>query len=105
VSNEIGITGLFGFKVATAVAGFLGAVVSLEYVTDLSRWRKGIAILGGAAAASYGAPLLLHFMGLPVSLEAGVGFFLGLFGMSIAGAVFRFLDKVDPVGLVKAWRK
>lgn len=99
------ITGYFGIKFATILAGFFGAVISLEYVSELSRWRKCLAILGGAVCASYGAPIIVHFLALPASLEAGIGFFLGLFGMSIAGVVFRTLDRIDLVSLIKSWRK
>lgn len=96
----------FGFKALTAMAGVIGGVVSLQYVKDLSIGRRALAVLGGGAMAAYGAPFALHYIGAPAQYEAGAGFFIGLFGMSAAGVMFRLFDHIreDPLAFWRAFR-
>lgn len=98
--------GLLGVKALTALAGVVGGVVSLQYVKDLTVWRRVWAVIGGGAMAAYGAPIALAYMGAPAQLESGAGFFIGLFGMSAAGAIFRIIDRVrdDPLAFWRAFR-
>lgn len=100
------ISQYFGVKALTAMAGVIGGVVSLQYVKDLTIWRRAGAVISGGMMAGYFAPWAVHYIGAPAQLEAGAGFFIGLFGMSAAGAGFRIFDRIreDPLAFWRAFR-
>lgn len=81
------VESLLGVKEATLIAGFIGAVVSLSYSRPLSRAQMLGAVLVGTATAVYGAPLALHYLGLPEAMERPVSFFLGVAAMRAIPAV------------------
>lgn len=72
---------LIGVKYSTLIAGFLGAAVSLSYTKELTRAQMLGAVAVGTATAVYGAPLALHYLGLPEQFERPVSFFIGLIAM------------------------
>lgn len=93
---------LFGVKAATAVAGFAGAVVSLQAIKPLSRWQAMLAVMTGAAVAGYGTPVVAHYLALTAELQNGVAFFLGLTAMHIVPGLIRIgeLFRNDPLALI-----
>lgn len=81
-----------GIKKAALIAGIIGGWLSLRFFEGLTRSGKWMTVVGGAAAANYlTAPIIAYFNLGPGSYEGGVGFAVGLFGMSLAAALIQFL--------------
>lgn len=86
---------MFGVKGAVAAAGFAGGVVSLSYMRNLTRTQAVLAVLTGTATASYLTPVAVHYWDLPVALENGVGFLMGLCAMHIIPAALRASEAIS----------
>jgi hypothetical protein len=93
------IENLAGVKVATLVFSFVGAAVSLSYAKEMTRGQAITAVLAGTAVAVAGAPLALHYLGLPDALERGVGFFAGLVAMRMVPVLLAVVDRFRDVKL------
>ena len=91
---------LFGVKAATAIAGFAGAVVSLQAIKPLTQGQAVLAVLTGALVASYGTPVVAHYLALTNELQNGIAFFLGLGSMHIVPGLIRIAEifRSDPMG-------
>jgi hypothetical protein len=70
------------------IAGLFGGIVSLRFFDKLSFWGRVVTVLGGAGIAHFTTPLVSGYFEVAPHNEGGVGFALGLFGMSIAAAAF-----------------
>lgn len=94
---------LFGIKAATTIAGFAGAVVSLQAIKPLTRLQAGLAVITGALVAAYGTPVAAHYLSLSAELQNGVAFFLGLTSMHIVPGLLRIGEvfRNDPVGFLR----
>lgn len=91
----------FGIKKAALVAGIVGGWLSLRFFENLTPGGKWVTVIGGAAAANYlTVPVMAWFRLAPGDYEAGIGFAIGLFGMSIAAAAIKFVRE-DLVAIVK----
>lgn len=84
------LAAILGAKKAPVIAGFIGAILSLYFIKDLTRTKAAVAVFGGAACAAYLAPVLIAWFGLQGSEEAesGAAFLIGILGMNIIGGVF-----------------
>jgi len=80
---------LIGIKLATAAAGFLGAVASLSAIKPLSRTSAFMAVLTGAAVAGYITPVAAHYLTMPEELQNGAAFVLGLTSMHIVPGLLK----------------
>ena len=78
-----------GVKYATLIGGFLGALVSLKFIEGMSVWSRASTVLAGALVAAYLTPVVVEWMELSAKMEGGIAFLVGLFGMSMAGAVIK----------------
>jgi len=56
MADPSGIGGFLGVKYASLIAGLAGAVVSLSYMRELTRWQMILAVLTGALVAGYLTP-------------------------------------------------
>lgn len=87
-----------------AMAGAIGALVSLKFHPDVKDFGQRVFTVGsGAAVAHYVTPLALSHFNLPIERAGSVAFLLGLFGMSFAAAVIKAAKNVDLAGWVKSW--
>ena len=82
-----------GLKPLTLIAGFIGAAVSLKFISDLSIWQRVTTVAAGALVAAYCTPVTVELLNLSPRLEAAIAFLGGLFGMSIAGAAIEAIPK------------
>ena len=83
------------------LASFLGACISMPFVHDMSKKQRAVAILSSMAMSFYLSPLIAFlFANDNDRIEAPVGFLIGLFGMSICGAIFKAIEKSDIWGLI-----
>ncbi len=78
-----------GLKWLTIIAGFVGSVVSLKFVSDLSTWQKVSTVAAGTFIAAYCTPITVELLNLSPRLEGAIAFLGGLFGMSVAGAAIE----------------
>lgn len=91
-----------GLKSGAVVAGFVGGVVSLSMLRDLTPIRAVGTVLGGTACAAYLTPLAIEYSGLSGSSEHALAFFLGVCGMNGVAGVFKISEKfkADPAKAV-----
>lgn len=93
----------FGVKLATLVAGFIGAVVSLSAIPPLSKSAAFLAVITGMATSIYLTPVVAHYLSLTDELQNAAAFFLGLTAMHIIPGLLamgqRFRD--DPFSLLR----
>lgn len=83
----------------TFIAGVLGAAISLRFTKDLGAWERATAVISGAIIAQYATPIAI--MGLSLEgFDQAVGFFIGLFGLSLTAAIYEIIKKADPWGLI-----
>lgn len=87
VSPELGV------KIATLVAGFAGGVVSLSYVRELSKTQAFMAVITGSLFAGYATPVVNHWFSLPMELENGVAFIVGLTAMNLIPGILTLSDR------------
>lgn len=81
------------------VAAFLGGLLSMNFVKDLTWKQRLIAIVSGMIVAHYVTPLIAFLLKEGDYAET-IGFLIGLFGMSICAAIFRAIENSDIWGLI-----
>lgn len=72
----------------------------MKFVDGMTYKQRGFAILSGAVMAHYLTPVLSFYFASG-NYEETIGFLIGLFGMSICGALFRAILKSDVWDLVE----
>ncbi len=80
-------------KILIAVAGFVGGIVSLAYIKNLSLKSSVLAILVGMASAYYFTLPLMHIFNL-TQFHEPIAFMVGMFGMTVIGFLFEHSDKI-----------
>ena len=88
-----------GIKYGVLIFSFLGAAVSLSYAKEMTRGQAVTAILTGTAVAVMAAPVALHYLELPDSLERAVAFFAGLGAMRAISVFFSLIDRLRDIKL------
>lgn len=91
-------SGVLGVKFSVIVAGFLGGVISLTFVRQLTKVQMGVAISTGTVTTHYLTPLALHYSGAGLELESGIAFLIGVMAMNIIPGFLRLSEafKTDP---------
>lgn len=85
-----------------ALAGLVGAIVSVPFHEELTTLRGRLIFIGtGAACAYFTTPLAISLYDIDPGLAGGVGFLLGAFGGSLLAAALRTLKGIDLVEIVK----
>jgi len=98
---------LLGVKnLALLIAGFLGSVLSLKFVADAKTWpQRGFMVLGGTVFAAYVTPVLGNLMGASEPMERGLSFMVGLFGLTLASAIFNGIRETKFGEVIAGWFK
>lgn len=96
-----------GLKAGTVVAGFVGGVVSLSMLRDLTPMRAVGTVVGGTACAAYLTPIVLEYTGLSGTSEHALAFFLGVCGMNGVAGVFKISErfKAKPLDTISGIKK
>lgn len=104
---NINLADLAGVKsTASLVCAFLGSTISMSYMPKLTPFQTFLAIISGTTTAVVLAPLALHSMGWPETLERGVSFVLGLVAMPILPVgIERLKDLVKSTSIRFPWTK
>lgn len=95
---------LFGVKIVTVIAGAIGGLISLKFVSDQLTWYGRIlSVLAGAAMAGYGTPVLSRWLDMGADVENAFAFFLGLTAMQIIPGLIRLSEQFqsDPLGFIR----
>lgn len=80
------------------ISGAIGSVLSLMFHDDINTWkRKLIVVTGGTVFSLYVAPFTIEFFGIGTTQPTAIGFFCGLFGMSLTAAIMRMLRNIDLI--------
>lgn len=81
--------GIVGVTFASMIIGFIGAVLGISYVPEMSKKQMFAALLAGLCCAAFMTPVAAHWYSLyfgptvPQFLENGIAFLLGISGMYI----------------------
>ena len=92
-----------GLKKTPLILGLIGSVIALKWIEAVGVWGRTCAVFIGCAAAQVGTPLALKFFEFHNEYEGGISFIIGLFSMSIIGAVMKAINQADLWALVKEW--
>lgn len=92
-----------GVKLAPGVAGFVGALVSLQFLAQATLFQRVVALFTGAVTAAYIAPAVnvwLDLGGQPI--ENGMAFLLGSLAMNLMAGLVEMAKEWqrDPQRLV-----
>ena len=78
------------------IAGFIGGLLSLRFFDGLTFAGKLWTVSGGMAMAFFMTqPIMTYFEWRADKYEGGVGFIIGLFGMSIAAAGMKAITDIE----------
>lgn len=102
-----GIGSLLGVKYASLIAGLAGAVVSLTYLKELTKWQMVLAVVTGALVAGYITPVVTWYFSLEEVLSNGMSFLIGLTSMNIVPGIMKLsaIIKDDPMSLINRGKK
>lgn len=90
---------VFGIKYSMLIVAFLGSALSLSYAKEMTRKQAITAVLTGTSVAVMGAPVALHYLGLPDTLERAISFFLALVAMRLVPAGLALIDRLRDLKL------
>lgn len=84
-------------------AGFVGGIISLRFFEGLTLQGKAWTVGGGMVMSFFLThPIMDYFKWNVEHYEGGVGFIVGLFGMSVAAAAAKLVTDSD---VLKSWLK
>lgn len=91
-------SGILGIKLSVIIAGFMGGVISLTFVRELTSTQMAAAVATGTVTTHYLTPLVLFYSGAASSIENGVAFIIGVMAMNIIPGMLRLSEifKQDP---------
>ena len=99
------IAAALGVKKAALIAGFIGAALSAAMGPKRTRIERTFTFLCGFGFAIYlTAPLIQFFKLEAGAYEGGIGFVLGLFGMTISDAIYKFIKETNWSDILKLGR-
>tara|TARA_R110000868_G_scaffold19561_1_gene84203 strand:- start:957 stop:1283 length:327 start_codon:yes stop_codon:yes gene_type:complete len=100
------IAAAVGIKKIVLIAGLAGAVISLRFVSEVNTWWSRITlVICGTAFASYATPALAEWLVASERVESGLAFAIGLFGMSLAGALLAAIKEAKLAEAISSWFK
>ena len=85
-----------GLTKGATLGGFLGAVVSLKFIENMTWVQRVPTVFGGMLCAAYVTPLVAEMaMHSPTArTESAIAFLIGMFGMSIAAAIVKAMPEL-----------
>lgn len=92
--------GAFLAKYGAVFFGFVGSILSLSFLKNLTRKQAAVAVLTGFIASQATGPLAVAYFGLPADGESryGVAFLIGLLAMNLIPAL-----KAAAIRLLGMW--
>lgn len=91
-------SGVLGIKFSVVIAGFMGGVIALTFVRQLTKAQMGAAVATGTVTTHYLTPLATHLGSLGPDVESGVAFLIGIMAMNIIPGFLKLSEafKADP---------
>lgn len=97
---------IIGTKISAIIAGFIGAIVSLRMIRDLTPMMAITTIIGGTACAAYLTPLVVVYAGLSgTELESALAFLTGFCGMNALAGIFKISERFKANPSINALKK
>lgn len=82
-------------------AGLVGALIGLRFAPGLVWWERMSNVLAGAMFAGYLSPAMGEMLNLTSApMQSAMSFVLGMFGMSLAAAVFQAVREIAWADIV-----
>jgi len=78
------------------VAGFLGALISLRFVQQLSRRELMFVMVSGGVMAQELGPLAAHYLDAD-NFVGGISFAIGALGLSLLGAAYIIVKESPQI--------
>lgn len=101
VDTGDGLLASLGLKLVNLVVGTVCSFAALRFFDGLTTRDKWSTFIGGVAIASWGAPPITDFIGMPVTTEIAFVIMLAMFGMAFAAEIIKVLRAVDWGLIVK----
>lgn len=83
-----------GLSKSSVIGGLIGSVISLRFLSELNVWQRVISVFSGMIVAAYCTPLVVELLSLKPSTEGAIAFLIGLFGMSLVGAIEKAIPDI-----------
>lgn len=87
-------TTLLGVKYSATIAGFMGSIVALTFIKELTFVQLILAIITGCSTSTYVTPLVMYYFKIPVSINDGIAFLIGILAMNLIPALIALIDGV-----------
>lgn len=96
-------TTYLGVKHSALLAGFIGSLVALTFLRELTRLQMLAALGTGLATSTYLTPLAMYYFSVAQAMNDGVAFLLGVVAMNIIPAVIAITESIknDPLAIIK----
>lgn len=91
----------FGIDLSPAVAGFIGAMISLRFLATMSPMQVWITLATGFVTSGYLTPVVhVYLSSVP---EGGIGFLVGFLSMGVLGGAMELVNdwKKSPGDFIK----
>jgi hypothetical protein len=95
---------VLGVEVATATAGFFGAVASLSAIRPLTRLQAILALITGAVTSAYCTPLIVYYFGFDAEpVKSGLAFLVGLIALHLVPGCLTVAEmfRKNPLGFIR----
>lgn len=91
---------------APVIAGIVGSLVGLRFVPGASWSERAFNFGAGSAIAAFCGPAAIEFLSIRSEGMAGfLSFCLGMFGLSIASAIFAGIKDTKLGEILTGWLK
>lgn len=87
-------------KIWAVVVGALGATASLTFIKDMSWPQKIAMVVYGTVMSVLFTDPVVALVNMPTGLASGVAFLVGMFSMTLAGAVITAFRGGDVWNLI-----
>lgn len=96
-------TTLLGIKHSALLAGFVGSLVALTFLRELTKIQMFTALGTGLATSTYLTPLVMHYFSISADMNDGAAFLMGVVAMNIIPAVLAVSESIksDPLAIIK----
>lgn len=100
ISNALGLDPETSARASVIIGGTLGGILSGRFIKNMNRWQFFTGIVAGVIVADMLALPTARYFDVPDWAEK-IAFMIGLFGLSIVGAIFDAIKKSDIWKLIE----
>lgn len=86
------------------LAGALGSLVALRFAPGVTWWERVTNVAAGSLCAGYFAPAIVDWLHITSGgIQSGLSFGVGLFGLSLAAALWEGIRGVAWREIIDGW--